>query len=176
MPRSSQNARCLEGLLRSMKHSQSRTHYNRLNVPTVNGKRLRRVCIVEFRDEIFAGLRPPFESSGVQVDRAESAGDVQSRVSRLQPDLLLISGNMPDESGWMICAKLRIRQRTPPAWIYLPRTPPLAAQWLRVSGADDVITYGGVLSRLIDEIRRRVDQQPQTATNPERQQHELAVA
>ena len=176
MPKPPQNTRCLEGLLRSMKHRQSETDFNRLNVPTVNGKRLRGVCIVEFRDEVFAGLRPLFESCGVRVDRAESAGDVQSRVSRLKPDLLLISGNMPDESGWIICAKLRIRQRTPPAWIYLPQAPHLPAQWLEVSGADEVIVYGGVLPRLVDEIRQRVDQQPQPATNPERQRYELAVA
>jgi len=135
-----------------------------------DGARLpwRRVLIVEFRDEVFASLKTLFESFGVHVIRVECAADTSNTASRTRPDLVLISGSMPQESAWLISAKLHMQSPECLTWLYMPKLPYAQDHWRKFSGASTVIEYQGVLSRLLDNLRFRLCQaeKPQPSVVP----------
>lgn len=116
----------------------------------------RRVLIVEFRDEVFAALKSLFEAFGVRVDRAEREADVPPQVQQKRPDLVLISGTMPDESAWLISAKVRMQSPACATWLYMPRIPPARSHWMEFASAAAIIEYDGVVSTLLDNLRCRL--------------------
>lgn len=120
-----------------------------------NRKR-RRVLIVEFRDEVFAVLKALFEEHRYQVKRAVSGGGVATEVKRFAPDLVLVNEAMPYENGWLITCKLRLTQFHAPVWLYAPRQSRPRTAWKKLSGADEVIAYGGVIGRLDTLVRQRL--------------------
>ena len=117
---------------------------------------LRRVLVVEFRDEVYASLQTLLHDAGISVSRADSSSIVAGLVSRLVPDLILINVEMPDESGWVISSKLRLQRQTQPVWLYLAQAPPFVSHWKKFSGAEEVIDYEGTLGRLVEEVGRRI--------------------
>lgn len=124
----------------------------------------RRVLIVEFRDEVFAVLKRLFEDFGVRVDRAEREADVPLQVQQKRPNLVLISGTMPEESAWLISAKVRMQSPACSTWLYVPHIPPARSHWIKFASAAAVIEYDGVVATLLDNLRCRL----RRAEEPER--------
>jgi len=126
--------------------------------PTHGASRLpwRRVLIVEFRDEVFASLKALFEDFGVRVDRVEHEAEVSRSVSRSRPDLVLISGSMPEESAWLISAKIHMQLPECKTWLYMPRVPHGSTHWQKFAESAAVIEDGGVMSTLLDKLRCRL--------------------
>jgi CheY-like chemotaxis protein len=116
----------------------------------------RRVLVVEFRDEVYAGLKTMLQDSGLEVERAERGSAVAACARRFAPDLILVNEDMPDESGWLIACKLRLGAKRCPAWIYAPRLPRCHREWQQFAGVSEVIVYDGVLLRLTVELRARL--------------------
>lgn len=117
----------------------------------------RRVLIVEFRDEVFAHLKQLFESYGCEVARAGTGAEVGVQVKQFAPGLIVVNESMPDESGWLITCKLRLTNHRQRVWLYAARTPRLDADWKEVCGVDQILAYGGVLSRLVLRVRQQFD-------------------
>jgi len=114
------------------------------------------VLIVEYRDEVYAVLEGLLEEHGFDVERAESGESATRSLSRFTLDLVLINEDMPDETGWLITCKLRLTRHEQPVWLYAARQPLMKADWKEFSGVDEVIEYGGVLTRLIRNVRPHV--------------------
>ena len=116
---------------------------------------LRRALIVEFRDEVFAHLKSLLEDCGYEVARAASGAAVAAQVNRFAPDLMVVNEGMPDENGWLIICKLRLTQFRQPVWLYAASAP--RANLKEFCRVDEVIAYGGVLSRLVSLVRERLE-------------------
>lgn len=154
---SSAQLRCCDAYLRS----SVKTTASRPSASAAAGQESvglsRRVLIAEFRDEVFADLKRLFEDYECEVARAESGADVGEQVKQFVPDLLVVNENMPDESGWLITCKLRLSKHRQPVWLYAARTPRLHADWKEFCGVDEILAYGGVLSRLALRVRQRLE-------------------
>ena len=130
-----------------------------------------RVLIVEFRDEVYGGLKTLLEEHGFEVERTECGATVARAFNRFVPDLLLVNEDMPDESGWLITCKLRLTRRWQPVWLYTVRQPRFKADWKEYVGVDEVIDYGGVLIRLVRHVQQLVaDRLGRTDGRPPHQQ------
>lgn len=112
----------------------------------------RRVLIVEFRDEVYAALKSMLEKRGFDVERADCGPQVGMMVRRFAPDLILVNEDMPHEDGWLIAAKLQFGPLRQSVWLYAVRLPRCLAERKEVCGVDRVVTYGGVLARIVDRL------------------------
>lgn len=110
--------------------------------------RSERVLFVEHRDEVFAALRPLFTRRGFVVQRVESARAIWPAIQEPGLALLLIYDDLPGESGWLATAKLRLARHQLPVWLYTAPSLPADLDWRELSGASEVITYGGQLHEL----------------------------
>ncbi len=116
----------------------------------------RKVLLVEHRDEVFARLAWDLADAGLQVRRVTCAAEASRECARFKPDVLAANVDLPDGSGWLLTAKLRLMSATPPIWLYVPWPSPDDAAMAKFVGADDLIVYCGDLFRLSDEIVSRV--------------------
>jgi DNA-binding response OmpR family regulator len=127
---------------------------------------LRKMLIVEFRDEVYADLQAMLREMGVAVERATYEATVPAIINRLKPDLVLIHEEMPYESGWLIACKLAFSHPGQAVWLYGARSSDRLAQRQRVCGVDEFIAYGGVLSRLAEQLREAVWRWRKGASSP----------
>lgn len=147
--------RCCDAYLRSAVTSVNRRSAWAPKEQPVESSR--RVLVVEFRDEVFAELKSVFEEHGCEVARAASGASVAAQVKQFAPGLLLVNESMPDESGWLITCKLRLTRQRLPIWLYAVRKPHPFADWKESIGVDEILAYGGVVSRLRLRVRERLE-------------------
>src|SRR3990167_767700 len=120
----------------------------------------RKVLLVEHRDEVFARLAADLTDVGLRVKRATCAAEASRECARFSPGVLAANVDLPDGSGWLLTAKVRLMSATPPIWLYVPWPSPDDAAMAKFVGADDLIAYRGDLFRLSDEIVSRVSVLP----------------
>ena len=118
----------------------------------------RTALVVEFRDEVYAGLKVVMEEAGIIVKRAIDGLAIASTLNCTVPDLILINEDSPYGSGWLITYKVRLARYNGPVWLYGPR-PPRYQISRNFCGVDVIIEYGGVLSRLLSDVEKRTRQQ-----------------
>jgi len=120
------------------------------------GRSIRSVVIVDFRDEAYASIAGLLKHYGLNIYRAENASELAGKLVSKSPELVLLSGMQPDENAWLTSAKLRIIDANRSVWIYAPELPSAIDEWLSMARTDDMIVYGGVLQRLLDQLRVRL--------------------
>ncbi len=130
----------------------------------VKEARLRRVLILEYRDDVFSSLKSLFNSNGIRVTRAESPTALAERAAGFGADLIVINADSPGESGWLMCAKLRLQRQQQTLWIYAANSLPCPEQWADVSGANQIIVHGGVVAKLNAAIQARLEKTPLSLT------------
>jgi len=167
MRRSFLTTRSVTGFLRSLGHARTDTRSDVHSLLSIRGAPIRRVLILDVRDEVFACLNSLFQDHGVLVARAESSTALAERAANFRADLVLINADQPDENGWLTCARLRLQEQGQRLWVYAAHKPVLLEQWVGLSGADETILYGGVLATLVAGVRKR------TVTEPSR--HSILV-
>lgn len=150
------NLRCCDAYLRSAGGAQKRRTSDSISPGSQSTRFRLRVLVVEFRDEVYAGLRALLDEHGFEVQRAESGSTVAHTFNHFVPDLILLNEDMPDESGWLITCKLRLTRHRQPVWLYTDRQPRFKADWKEHYGIDELIEYGGVLTRLVQRVRQVV--------------------
>ena len=116
----------------------------------------RNILIVEYRDEVFARLAADLMEVGLHVERAVCATDVLRECSNSHADLLVVNVDLPNNSGWLLTAKLRLVSPTPRIWLYAPWPSPYEKAMTKFVGADDLITYRGDIYQLSAEIVSRI--------------------
>ncbi len=119
----------------------------------------RHVLIVEFRDEIYASLSRVLEDEGLAVSRAEKASEVAAMSSGTSRDIVLINEAMPDESGWLISAKLRLSNTPRRLWMYTAKKLYCLQDWQELAGVEHAFCYEGDLLRLILALRAQINLQ-----------------
>jgi CheY-like chemotaxis protein len=117
---------------------------------------LRRVLIVEFRDDVFEGLKRLLENQGCEVYRVRFAGTVVYHVQQFKPDLILLSDRTSEGSGWLVSCKLQLTACLQPIWIYSSQNNLLVEEWKAYCGVDAVVAYDGSVNSLKSAIDERL--------------------
>ncbi len=120
----------------------------------------RNVLIVEYRDEVFARLAADLTEAGLRVERAVCAASASKAGVCFPADLLVVNVDLPDGSGWLLTAKLRLASAASRIWLYAPWPLPDAMAMAEYVGADGLIAYEGDLGRLSAAIVSRVSVLP----------------
>jgi response regulator RpfG family c-di-GMP phosphodiesterase len=120
----------------------------------------RNVLLVEYRDEVFARLAADLMAAGLQVERAVCAASAAKAHVRSPAELVVVNVDLPDGSGWLLTAKLRLMSAAPQIWLYAPWPLPDAVAMAEYVGADGLIRYEGDLCRLSAAIVSRVSVLP----------------
>lgn len=119
-------------------------------------RRIKRVLLVEYRDEVFARLSTDLGEAGLQVERVCTGHGVRRRFARHRPELVIANMDTPDESGWLMVSKLRLEAPATRIWLYAPRCPSPADQHFARFLAVELVQYSGDLFFLAAEILRRI--------------------
>jgi len=140
----------------SIKSSIAWTLADRRSVETTTERRGRnaisprpRVLIVEYQDEIYGALETVLEEAGCEVARAATSDSVLTVVNCLTPSLIIINADMPDQSGWLIAAKLRLSNCRDQVWLYLASPSLSPASWQSLAGVDKVIEYDAIFTQCL---------------------------
>ena len=120
----------------------------------------RNVLVVEYRDEVFTRLAADMSGAGLRVERAVGAAAASRVCVRWPADLMVANVDLPDESGWLLTAKLRLATAMPRIWLYALRPSSRAAAMAEHLGADGFIAYEGDLCRLSAAILSRISALP----------------
>jgi CheY-like chemotaxis protein len=72
--------------------------------------------------------------------------------ARFAPSLVLANVDLPDQSGWLLTAKLRFVDADVPVWLYLSRSSPHQTRAAECLAVDELLDYGGDLLGLSDVI------------------------
>jgi len=108
--------------------------------------------LVEHRDEVFARLATDLAEAGMRVVRAKSAIGALKLYARYAPSLVLANVDLPDQSGWLLTAKLRFVDPDVPVWLYYPRSSPRQTRAAAYLAVGELLDYGGDLLGLSDAI------------------------
>jgi DNA-binding response OmpR family regulator len=124
------------------------------------------MLVAEHRDEVFARLAADLRAAGARVERAVSAAEATRRYARRPADLLLCNVDLPDQSSWLLTAKLRLSCPDVRVWVYTPRSSATHVALARFVQAEELIDYGGDLWRLSAELRDRLGRVTRSAGCP----------
>lgn len=81
-----------------------------MNLPTLDGPPVRSRLLVAHPDTLFTvQTHRYFQQQGWEVWQAGTALEVRSLMRKVRPNLIVLATELPDESGWLTCAKL-VRQ------------------------------------------------------------------
>ena len=97
------------------------------------------IVIVEDDAVLRQELKLLLENAFYQVTALEEFSDVASAVLSLDPDLALLDLNLPEESGFDICTKIRAESDTPVIFV-TSRTDSMDELTGILKGGDDYIT------------------------------------
>ena len=93
------------------------------------------VLLVEHRDEVYARLAADLADADLEVTRATTAFQALAVYARRPYDLVVANLDLPDQSGWLLAAKLHFIHASVNIWLYEPRKTPChvsMAKFLRV--------------------------------------------
>ena len=122
----------------------------------------RTILVVEYRDEVAARLVADLTATGIHVQRAVCAAEASRCCASFRADLLLVNVDLPDGSGWLLTAKLRLFAQTPHIWLYAASPSPNDMAFAEFVGADGLIDNGGDVWRLSAEVISRLSVLPTT--------------
>ena len=99
------------------------------------------IIIVEDEENIRKELKQLLQNTMYEVTTIESFSDVAGQITRMEPmpDLVLLDLNLPEESGFAICTKIREYSEIPVIFL-TSRTDSMDELTGILKGADDYIT------------------------------------
>jgi len=116
----------------------------------------RTILVVEYRDEVAARLVADLTAMKKYVKRAACAAEASRCCASFRADLLLVNVDLPDGSGWLLTAKLRLFAPTPHIWLYAASPSSNDLAFTEFVGANGLIDYRGDVWRLSAEIISRL--------------------
>lgn len=122
--------------------------------------KLKAVLLVEHRDEVFARLAADLALIQLQVIRAFNASAASRRFAACPSVLMIANVNLPDESGWLLAAKLRLVHPTAGIWLYTAYPSARDRDGARFLGVACLFAYGGDLLRLSRKVLNRLTRRP----------------
>ena len=118
---------------------------------------IRRVFLIEWRNEVFARLSADLSARGARVIRGKGPVMAWWRFRLSPSDLLLVSLAQADGRGWSLIRQLRALRPSGPIWAYVAQSRPLDWKMACQLRVDELIEYRGDLLGLSDELVDRIE-------------------
>ncbi len=80
-----------------------------------------------------------FSLSETVVQQASSAYEAYQTVIDTQIDLIISDIDLPDESGWLMAAKLQISHPATQVWLHVDRETAIKNRWSGITFADQLV-------------------------------------
>jgi ActR/RegA family two-component response regulator len=109
------------------------------------------VLLVEYRDAFYDRIAAELACAGFRPIRAFCASEGIIRHFMLRPDLVVANVELPDQSGWLLTAKLAMNEPRPHVWLYASHVCRADAAKARLLGAEELLVYG-TLQDLSDAV------------------------
>ncbi len=90
-----------------------------------------------------------FRRRGWEVHLASTAAEASRLVERVEPDLIVLDTELPDESGWLLCAKLGLDAPKKMIVLVGPRVTPELERRGKFVGAAALVTRNVNLTTLL---------------------------
>jgi CheY-like chemotaxis protein len=116
------------------------------------------ILLVEHRDEVFARLATDIAEFGIRVLRAKSAIEAMKLYDKHGPTLIVGNVDLPDQSGWLMTAKLRLFDRGICIWLYQRQPSNYGQEIAAFLGVDALLPYQGDLLSLSEQVIDLMDQ------------------
>ena len=100
----------------------------------------RRILLVDSSDLLVDSEPSDCAERGWQLVRAVNALEAYQEATRQPIDLAIIAIDLPDESGWLVAAKLKLRTHPPQIWLVGNEFDRQAAELASEIGADQYRT------------------------------------
>ena len=118
---------------------------------------VRRIFLIEWRNEVFARLSADLSACGLRVIRGEGPVMAWWRFRLSPSDLLLVSLAQADGRGWSLIRQLRALRPGVPIWAYVAQRRPFDVKMAFQLRVDELIEYRGDLLGLSDELVDRIE-------------------
>ncbi len=115
-----------------------------------------RILLVEHRDEVFARLAADLAGEGFRVIRATTAHEAVKHYAKHPFTLVVANLDLPDQSGWLLAAKLHFVDSGAAIWLYEPVRSNMHAAMAKFLRVDELFAYGGDLLGLADAVAARL--------------------
>jgi len=115
-----------------------------------------RILLVEYRDEVQSALKDVLGDSGCEVTCSEPGEHVLAAANRSTPHLIMINADMPDQSGWLLAAKLRFGRFRGQIWLYSSRQKSSESGWAEFAEVDRFIEHYASLRHLLESAGRQI--------------------
>lgn len=99
------------------------------------------MLVVESRDVLYQHLSVDLTRAGFRVMRATCASAGITRYFSLRPDFVLSAVDLPDQSGWLLTAKLCVTEHQSKIWLYQSKTSRADAIKASLIGAQELLAY-----------------------------------
>jgi DNA-binding NtrC family response regulator len=115
------------------------------------------VLLVEPCSDVFDGLARRLSEWGMRILRASTAASASCLYLKHPQSNLIVNVDLPDHSGWLLVAKLRLTYPSACAWLYGAEPTPENVQRARFVGASGFLFVGSKdCERLAEEVIARV--------------------
>ena len=133
------------------------------------------VLLVEDEAPLVTMLRYNLEKQGFRVDEATDGQEALTRITELQPDLVLLDWMLPIVSGIEVCRQIRRRPATRdlPVIMLTARTEDQDAIRALNTGADDYITKPFSLDALLARMRALLRRSGSVSTKGQLSFHDI---
>jgi hypothetical protein len=118
---------------------------------------VRRVFLIEWRNEVFARLSADLSARELRVVRGKGPVMAWWRFRLSPSDLLLVSLAQADGGGWSLIRQLRTLRPGVRIWAYGAQLRPLDLETAHQLRVDELIEYRGDLLGLSDQLVDRVE-------------------
>lgn len=102
------------------------------------------VLVVEYRDEVYRRLEVDLGCAGFRVTRAYCASEGIVQYFMFRPDLVIANVDLPDQSGWLLTAKLCVTDPLPHVWLYKSEATRADAAKAGFLGAEELLAYRSI--------------------------------
>lgn len=110
------------------------------------------ILLVEQRDEVFARIASDMAEFGMRVIRAKSASEALNLCGSRKPVLVVANVDLPDQSGWLMAAKVRFIDRHTPIWLYQTQSSDYDLGMVNFLNVEELLDYHGDLFGLSETI------------------------
>ena len=114
------------------------------------------VLLVEPQDDLFYPLSSDLSALGIRIIRAMDAAQAISLYVRRPTDVLIVNADQPNESAWLLAAKLHLTHPTARLWGYKCQSSAHDVAVAKLLNIDELISYQGSPCRLLEEILDRL--------------------
>ena len=109
--------------------------------------------VVAYADSIHAARSSRhFRRQGWEVHQVDSAAEARRLIADLAPQLVVLDTELADESGWLLCAKLRLEHPQQRIILLCPELTPEQQRRSEFVGAAELMTREESVNALREEI------------------------